>query len=102
MVTTTWNTTDIDPEGDGLQLGDNPSGQLPLIADTVVDSTNGDVGIGGNPLQQVFPGFNPNFDITSLTIIDPIYPVPVPAPFWLFGSGLLGLAAAARRGRCVS
>lgn len=80
MATTTWNTTNIGTP----VLGDNPSGTLPLIADT----------IGGTPMQTApFAGFNANFDITDITITA----VPVPAAVWLFGSGLIGLVGVARR-----
>ena len=87
FVTTTWNTTDIGT----VTLGTNPSGTLPLIADT----------IGGSPMKAgVFPGFNINFDFDSMEITD-IYetplPVPVPASVWLFGSGVLGLIGITRR-----
>ncbi|MHB1241080.1 MAG: Ig-like domain-containing protein, partial [Gammaproteobacteria bacterium] len=55
VATTTWNTTNIGTVG----LGTNPSGTLPLIADT----------IGGSPMQAgPFPNFNANFDIQSLTV----------------------------------
>jgi hypothetical protein len=83
--TTSWNTTDIGT----VAVGTNPSGTLPLIADT----------IGGSPMKAgPFPGFNANFDITSVTITSYVTSaVPVPAAVWLFGSGLLGLAGVARR-----
>jgi hypothetical protein len=113
LATTDWNTTTIP----GATLGTNPSGTLPLITDVIVDITNGDVGIGGTPMPAgPFPGFNFNFDITSVHIdscvetgnnpggdptagcaAGPV--VPVPAAFWLFGTGLAGLAGAARRWR---
>lgn len=60
-------------------------------------SLGADDGIGGTPMDNgPFDGFNANFDITSITIVDPA-PVPVPAAVWLFGSGLIGLAGIARR-----
>ncbi|MHB1241078.1 MAG: VPLPA-CTERM sorting domain-containing protein [Gammaproteobacteria bacterium] len=87
VATTTWNTTNIGTVG----LGTNPSGTLPLIADT----------IGGSPMQAgPFPNFNANFDISSLTVTSAgTAPVPIPAAAWLFGSGLLGLVGVARRRR---
>ena len=84
MVTTTFNTTTI--AGSGLE--DNPSGTLPLSDD----------GIGGSPMVAgPFPGFNANFDITSIHVDNITSAVPVPAAVWLFGSGLLGLVGVARR-----
>jgi len=63
IVSTAWNTTTITPPG-GLDstactLGCNPSGQLPLIADTV----------GGTPMVAgPFKGFNASFDFNELTV----------------------------------
>ena len=61
---------------------------------------NGD-GVMGIPMPAggPFPGFNINF---NANLISPVCdfdcpPVPVPAAVWLFGSGLMGLAATARR-----
>ena len=73
VATTTWNTSDVDTDGDGqpgpLTLGDNPSGTVPLLVDTALDMTNGDVGIGGSPMRTApLPTFNPNFDFTEVTI----------------------------------
>jgi hypothetical protein len=85
MATTTWNTTTIG--GAACTLGCNPSGTLPLSADS----------IGGSPMPfGPFPGWNANFDIKTITITAP---VPVPAAVWLFGSGLVGLVGVARRRR---
>ena len=85
MVTTTFDTTTIG----GAGLGTNPSGTLPLTDD----------GIGGSPMVAgPFPGFNANFDFTSVTITSYTpTAIPVPAAVWLFGSGLLGLVGVARR-----
>lgn len=100
MASTTFNTTNIG----AIALGTVPSGTLPLINDTVVDSTNGDIGIGGSPMPTApFKGYNANYDFLSMTItsctsdICAPSPVPIPAAVWLFGSGLLGLIGAARR-----
>lgn len=74
VATTTWNTTDVDTDGDGqpgpVNLGDNPSGTTPLIIDTVVDATNGDIGLGGSPIRSnsLFKGVSPNFDFTEITV----------------------------------
>ena len=88
IATTTWNTTLVGAactgNGGVSCYGRNPSGQLPLIADT----------IGGSPMVAgPFQGFNANFDVISMTVTS----VPVPAAFWLFGSGLLGLCGWRRR-----
>jgi hypothetical protein len=56
---------------------------------------NGD-GISGIPMAAggPFAGFNANFNAN----MSPVAPsVPVPAAAWLFGSGLMGLVAVARR-----
>jgi hypothetical protein len=86
IATTTFNTTDIGT----VVLGTNPSGTLPFTDD----------GIGGSPMKAgPFPGFNANFDITTLHVNSyvPGGVVPIPAAVWLFGSGLLGLVGIARR-----
>jgi hypothetical protein len=107
MATTAWNTTNIGTP----VIGTNPSGTLPLVTDTVVDITNGDLGVGGSPmLTAPMPSFNANFDImtmhvtsctdtgTGTSACSPAA-VPVPATVWLFGSGLAGLIGVARRKR---
>ena len=73
VATTTWDTTDVDTDNDGrpgpVMRHTNPSGTIPLLVDTRTDVTNGDVGIGGSPIRAVaFRGFNPNFDITEVTV----------------------------------
>lgn len=73
VATTTWDTTDVDTDGDGqpgpLTNDTNPSGTVPLLVDTRIDQTNGDVGIGGSPIKAVsFVGYSPNFDITEITV----------------------------------
>jgi len=98
VATTTWNTTTCS----GAGMGSNPSGCLPLIADTVVPTgySPTQTGIGGSPMiAGPFTGFNANFDITSMTVTSIVNPVPVPAAVWLLGSGLLGLVGVARRKR---
>ena len=56
-------------------------------------------GVSGSPMTTApFPGFNANFDFTSITATN-TGTVPVPAAVWLFGSGLVGLAGVARRRR---
>ncbi len=98
FATTTWDTTDIGPG----TIGTNPSGTLPLIADTQVNTfvtTGSEIGIGGSPQRAgPFGGGEFNYDFTSIRIDNIIVPaVPVPAAAWLFGSGLLGLIGVARR-----
>ncbi len=88
IATTTWNTTLVGAACTGYGgpscNGRNPSGQLPLIADT----------IGGSPMVAgPFQGYNANFDVISITVTS----VPVPAAVWLFGSGLLGILGLGRR-----
>lgn len=106
VATTTWNTTLVGPACTGTNgascMGRNPSGGLPLIADTVVPTgySPTQTGVGGNPMiAGPFPGDNANFDVTSMTVTSIVNPVPVPAAVWLLGSGLLGLVGVARRKR---
>jgi hypothetical protein len=107
LATTIWDTTLIGqpcaqipfPDFGNTCFGRNPSGTLPLVSDTVADSTNGDLGVGGSPMPAPpFPGFNLNIDILSAQVTN-IEAVPVPAAVWLFGSGLAGLIGVARRKR---
>jgi len=67
---TVWMLASVDGNGDGL-MG------IPMP--------------GGGP----FPGFNANFNANLSPTPETV--VPVPAAVWLFGSGLMGLAAVARR-----
>ena len=78
MAMTTFNTT-----------GTTLSTLFPLVTD----------GISGSPMTTApFPGFNANFDFTSITATTAaVSAVPVPAAVWLFGSGLMGLVGVARR-----
>lgn len=117
FATTTWNTTNAP----GCVLFDclerNPSGLLPLVADSARNESKSitmgtDVyGLGGSPLME--GGYNLknlNLDFTSMTLtaVDPeasitafdIAPVPLPASVWLLGSGLTGLIGM-MRGRRV-
>lgn len=56
IATVDWNTTDIGT----VIMGTNPSGTLPLIADA----------IGGSPMKAgPFLGWNANFDIAHITVI---------------------------------
>jgi hypothetical protein len=73
VATTTWNTTNADTNNDGvpgpITNGTNPSGVTPLIVDTAVDQTNGDIGLGGSPIRVLtFRGFSPNFDFKEITV----------------------------------
>lgn len=73
VATTTWDTTDVDTDGDGqpgpLAMNVNPSGTVPLLVDTKLDVTTGETGIGGSPMKAgPFPGFSPNMDITEVTV----------------------------------
>ncbi len=54
---------------------------------------------GGTPdsYQINFDGFNAGLEVMGSTLGVDLQPVPVPAAVWLFGSGLMGLAAIARR-----
>lgn len=97
MATTIYNTTTIA----GASLGSNPSGTLPFVTDTVVDITNGDLGVGGSPMPTPpFRAYNMNLDILSAQVTSVAVPqVPIPSAIWLFGSGLVGLVSLARRKR---
>jgi hypothetical protein len=96
LASTAWNTTNVGTPYVGMT---GPSGTLPLVTDTVTDTTNGDIGIGGSPMQTPpLSGFNITIDILSAQVTS-IEAVPLPATVWLFGSGLAGLASLARRKR---
>lgn len=106
ITTTAWNTTNAAGCTFGSCSGIAPSGELPMILDTVANANDfvaNDGGtIGGNPMQDgPFQGSNANFDITKLTLtnleITGGTEIPVPAAVWLFGSGLLGLVGVGRR-----
>lgn len=114
MATTEWNTTVNCIAGVDC-IANSTSGVLPLVFDNAFNGAEylmGDgVGIGGSPMLDGPFLFNPNFDITYLEFtgedvsyqIAPfnevlgLASVPVPAAIWLFGSGLLGLLAVARK-----
>jgi len=98
------------PASDGINKGKYPIGASPMATTTFDTNFNsnpgcamtascitGDDGVGGSPMDNgPFPGFNANFDITSVHVTS-VSTVPVPAAVWLFGSGLLGLVGVARR-----
>ena len=88
FASTFFNVTPLD---DPTQPGDLPSGGLPIVADDVP----------GSPiLATFFAGYSGAFDLTELTVVSITTPppeIPVPAAVWLFGSGLVGLLAVARR-----
>jgi hypothetical protein len=46
---------------------------------------------------SAWDGVNPYYDFTNTYGSATINPVPVPAAFWLFGSGIIGLVGVARR-----
>lgn len=97
LATTVWNTTSLCNPSISFCMGLNPSGGLPLLADSV----------GGSPfIDGPFQGYSMNLDITSMHVAE--YTcigndcgpwVPVPAAIWLFGSGLLGLCGVSWRRR---
>jgi len=132
IATTAYNTTNAPGCVTGNCMNVAVSGFLPVIVDTTdnqFDYTANDgggawsipavdggpatntSGIAGSPfVDGPFTGFNPNFDIASMTFasqdaagsiarldLGPVPAVPVPAAVWLFGSGLLGLVGVARR-----
>lgn len=99
------------PASDGIAKGKLPIGASPMATTTFDTNFHNDptcvmsgtcaiadgTGIGGDPMDNgPFPGFNANFDVTSIHITS-FTAVPVPAAVWLFGSGLLGLVGVARR-----
>ena len=89
LATTMWNTTTLCTPGVDC-IGNAFSGGLGFTDD----------GIAGSPLVDgPFPGMQVSLDIgsgNSLTVVS-VSAVPVPAAVWLFGSGVVGLLAVARR-----
>jgi len=61
------------------------------------DSSYSLQGGSSDSYQINFDGFNEGLEVMGSTIGVDLQPVPVPAAVWLFGSGLMGLAAIARR-----
>lgn len=88
------------PASDGINSGNYPIGPVPFATTTYNTdggSITSDDGIGGSPLTGgPFSGYNPNIDLTSMTVTS-VSSVPIPAAVWLFGSGLLGLIGVGRR-----
>lgn len=70
----------------------------PIIQFVTLDGPSAD-GIPGNPMCcGPFPGFNATFGgVATPTDIMPAAPVPVPAAFWLFGSGMIGILGFMKR-----
>lgn len=101
------------PASNNIRKGKYPIGPVPVATSSFnvagdagfgttigMLSLGSDDGIGGSPMTHgQFSGFNANFDMTSVSLIiePPPPPLPVPAAVWLFGSGLAGLLAIARR-----
>lgn len=99
------------PASDNIRKGSYPIGPVPIATSsfnttgqTGYGTTIGqlslgtDDGVGGSPMDNgPFSGYNANFDITTISITTGPEIIPIPAAVWLFGSGLLGLAAVARR-----
>ena len=79
-----WGATkDIDV----INVWDITSGGY-ISTDVTATNPAGPDGIRGlSMIDGAFVGFSANFD----------FPVPIPAAFWLFGSGLIGLIGVARR-----
>jgi len=82
-------------DGGGYGTAGVPVASNPWML-TSIDQAGGD-GISGTPMPfgGPFQFFNANFNATLAPTAIPA--VPVPAAAWLFGSGLMGLAAVARR-----
>ena len=81
MTTTEYNTTNVAGCGDnnGTCLGTSPSGELPIIVDTIANPfkyllDDGlpavNQGHGGSPMQDgPFPSMSANFDFTSMKLM---------------------------------
>ncbi len=82
-----WDYLDYGPAG-------KPIAANPWMLASVDGNGDGIMGIP-MPTGGPFAGFNANFNATMTSTPDAV--VPVPAAVWLFGSGLMGLAAVARR-----
>lgn len=82
-----------DPATDSLSLTLNNGDEFSIWAILFVDAGNGDSAQAMNSLDLTFSSN------TGLVSTAQVSAVPVPAAVWLFGSGLLGLIAVARRKR---
>ena len=91
----------MDPSRAGL-WSSNPADNSDLLDHMVtwqinaVDSTTGNAGYV-IAWEGVLGGGDQDYNDLVLMVIGDISAVPVPAALWLFGSGILGLAAVARR-----
>jgi hypothetical protein len=100
------------PASNGIRSGKYPIGPAP-VATTSYDTSYhndpycvmtasciiGDDGVGGVPMDNgPFETYSVNFDFTSIHV-DSVSEVPLPAAFWLLGSGLLGFVGVGRRRR---
>ncbi|MHB8744166.1 MAG: PEP-CTERM sorting domain-containing protein [Sulfuricaulis sp.] len=81
-----WST--LNP-GNPIFKGPGGSYKGPTYDNTSID-WNGDGVAGAGMIDGPFKGFNANFNVNV---------VPLPATFWLFGSGLIGLVGFMRKNR---
>lgn len=89
-------TLDVIQDGDAANACGTTGGTGALIGNGMPLCDDGVSGV--RMATAPFPGYQANFDMTSMTVTNiTVAPVPVPAAVWLFGSGLLGLVGVARR-----